>query len=90
MLLASAWTSTGTSAAQATIEHLRSTILRGLNGVYYLGSPGQAALCYPYQTEDSSLGQALLIYQVQDGVPVALAPTPKGDLRRFRPPRSAP
>ncbi|GAB6859164.1 ABC transporter substrate-binding protein [Microbacterium xylanilyticum] len=89
MLLASAWTTTGTSGAQAVIEHLRSTILRGLNGVYYLGSPGQAALCYPYQTKDSSLGQALLVYQVQDGVPVALAPTPKGDLRRFRPPRNA-
>lgn len=83
MLLANAWTSAGSTQADRTIHELRSGITRGLNGVYYLGDPGQAALCYPYETEDSSLGQALFVYQVQNGQPVALAPAPKGDLRRF-------
>ncbi|MFS2280515.1 ABC transporter substrate-binding protein [Microbacterium sp. OR21] len=88
MLLAGAWAGVRSADPERTIEHLRSTISRGLNGVYFLGGPGQAALCYPYETEDSSLGQALLIYQVQNGTPVALSPAPKGDLRRFVPPRA--
>lgn len=86
MLLASAWTANRSTDPGRTIEHLRSQILRGINGVYYLGRPGQAALCFPFETEDSSLGQALLVYQVQRGVPVALSPAPKGELRRFVPP----
>jgi branched-chain amino acid transport system substrate-binding protein len=85
MLLAGAWASIRSADVAETIDHLRTTISRGLNGVYFLGTPGQAALCYPYQTEDSSLGQALMIYQVQNGVPVALSPAPKGDLKRFAP-----
>ncbi|WP_143102972.1 ABC transporter substrate-binding protein [Agrococcus baldri] len=85
-LLADAWTTNGTTDRAATAEHLRSTIIRGLNGVYYLGAPGQTALCFPYETEDSSIGQALLIHQVQEGALVTLAPAPKGDVRRFRAP----
>lgn len=87
MLLADAWTANRSADPDAACEHLRTTITRGLNGVYYLGTDGQSALCYPYQTKDPTLGQALMIYQVQSGVPVALSPPPKGDLHRFIPPR---
>lgn len=89
MLLAGAWSAVRSADPTSTIEHLRTTISRGLNGVYFLGRPGQAALCYPYETEDAALGQALLIYQVQNGVPVVLSPAPKGDLRRFAAPAGA-
>lgn len=58
---------------------LRSTIHRGVNGSYYLDGPGQAALAYPEHTPDPSIGQAHLVYQVQDGRQRILSPAPYSD-----------
>jgi branched-chain amino acid transport system substrate-binding protein len=84
-LLSGAWESVGSADPTAVSAALRSTVYRGLNGVYFLGTPGQAALCFPDQTADSSLGQALMTYQIQSGRAVPLSPSPKGDIRAFRP-----
>lgn len=83
-LLASAWAATGSRDFHRVADHLRSTPYRGLNGVYYLADPGQAALCYPDNTTDPSLGQAQMIYQIQNARPRALAPAPHGDITAFR------
>lgn len=83
-LLAGAWAAVGSADPVAVSDHLRSTVYRGINGVYFLGGPGQAALCYPDETADSSLGQALMTYQIQSGRAVVLGPSPKGDVRSFR------
>lgn len=88
-LLAGAWAAVGSADPSAVAASLRSTVYRGLNGVYFLGSPGQAALCFPDETGDSSLGQALMTYQIQSGRAVALSPPPKGDIRAFRAPAIA-
>ncbi|MCK8610093.1 ABC transporter substrate-binding protein [Agromyces sp. C10] len=84
-LIADAWNSVGSADAAAVIDHLRSTAYRGINGVYFLGNPGQTALCYPDETRDSSLGLALMTYQIQAGRAVVLGPEPKGDVTSFRP-----
>jgi branched-chain amino acid transport system substrate-binding protein len=85
-LLAGAWSAVGRRDFDRVAEHLRSTVHRGLNGVYYLADPGQSPLCYPDSTLDPSLGQALMTYQIQDGHPRALAPAPLGTLSAFRTP----
>jgi hypothetical protein len=54
--------------------------------VYYLAGPGQSPLCYPDSTLDPTLGQALMTYQIRDGRPRPLAPTPLGDPDAFRTP----
>lgn len=68
------------------LSFLRSAVYRGVNGVYYLGGSGQAALSYPDVTPDPSLGQAHMVFQVQDGTSRLLGPAPYGDLSVFRTP----
>ncbi|WP_411721031.1 ABC transporter substrate-binding protein [Mycetocola sp.] len=85
-LLAAAWTEAGSGNPRKVSDHLRKSVYRGLNGVYFLGSPGQAALCYPDETTDSSLGQALMTFQIQSGQPVILGPNSKGSVAAFRSP----
>lgn len=65
---------------------IRATIHRGVNGAYYLADPGQAALAYPEMTPDPSIGQAHLVYQIQDGRQRILSPTPYCDGRFQLPP----
>ncbi|SCD87949.1 MULTISPECIES: ABC transporter substrate-binding protein [unclassified Streptomyces] len=65
---------------------VRTTIHRGVNGAYYLADPGQAALAYPELTPDPSIGQAHLVYQIQDGHQRILSPTPYSDGRFRLPP----
>lgn len=84
-LLAAAWAATG-GAPQDVAEYLRGTVHRGVNGVYFLGTEGQCALLYPDVTPDQSLGQAHLVYQVQDGRNTPLGPAPHGSTAAFRTP----
>ncbi len=88
-LLSTAWSSTGTPSAPEVLSFLRSTVYRGVNGVYYLGGSGQAALSYPDVTPDPSLGQAHMVFQVQDGTSRLLGPAPYGDVTAFRAPPGA-
>jgi branched-chain amino acid transport system substrate-binding protein len=55
---------------------LRRISHRGVNGSYFLGDPDQTGRSYPLETADPSLGQAHLVFQVQDGVDRILHPTP--------------
>ncbi len=83
-LLSAAWSSTGSTDSAQVQQYLRSVVYRGVNGVYYLGGPGQAALSYPDVTPDPSIAQAHMVYQVQDGRPRVLGPVPYGDVGAFR------
>lgn len=85
-LLAAAWGAVGTADFTSVSHYLRTTPQRGVNGVYYFGTPGQSALSYPYATPDPSLGQAQMVYQIQRGRPKPLWPAPHGDLTAFEPP----
>jgi branched-chain amino acid transport system substrate-binding protein len=85
-LLSAAWSSTGSTSSSEVQQYLRSTVYRGVNGVYYLGGPGQAALSYPDVTPDPSIAQAHMVYQVQDGRPRVLGPAPYGSVSAFRTP----
>jgi branched-chain amino acid transport system substrate-binding protein len=85
-LLSAAWSSTGSTDSAQVQQYLRSVVYRGVNGVYYLGGPGQAALSYPDVTPDPSIAQAHMVYQVQDGRPRVLGPVPYGDVGAFRTP----
>lgn len=78
-LLAWAWRRTGTSDQESTCAALREEMHLGLNGVYFLGNPGQSPLCYPEQTRDPTVGQVLIIAQIQQGKPVVLSPEPFGE-----------
>ncbi len=85
-LLAGAWSATATWDTAEVIGHLRRRPHRGVNGVYYFGEHSQSTLSYPHATSDASLGQAHMVYQIQDGTHTPLAPEPFGDLRSFRMP----
>jgi len=85
-LLSAAWGTTGSASSAEVQQYLRSTVYRGVNGVYYLGGSGQAALSYPDVTPDPSIAQAHMVYQVQDGRPRVLGPAPYGDLSAFKTP----
>jgi branched-chain amino acid transport system substrate-binding protein len=55
---------------------LRRISHRGVNGSYFLGDPDQTGRSYPLETADPSLGQAHLVFQVQDGADRILHPAP--------------
>jgi branched-chain amino acid transport system substrate-binding protein len=79
-LLADAWARAGNPRAfDRVADELRRAVHRGVNGSYYLGSVGQAALVFPEATPDPSLGQAHLVFQVQDGDHRILSPSPYSD-----------
>jgi branched-chain amino acid transport system substrate-binding protein len=67
-LLARAWAGAGGSPVFAdVVAELRQTVHRGVNGSYFFGHDRQCGLSFPYETPDASLGQAHLVFQVQDG-----------------------
>ncbi len=75
-LLANAWASAGNPRDfDAVAAQLRRGAFRGVNGAYYFDD-SQGALAYPDMTLDPSLGQAHLVFQIQDGNHRVLSPAP--------------
>ncbi|MEV6345466.1 ABC transporter substrate-binding protein [Actinoplanes sp. NPDC051851] len=83
-LLAAAWAATGVRDAREVVGYLRHWPHRGVNGVYYFGESSQSTLSYPDVTPDPSMGQAHMIYQIQDGRHRPIAPEPFGSVATFR------
>lgn len=67
------------SDVSGTITALRSTRYRGVNGSYNFASGLQSTVAYPEETNDPSLGNAQLIFQVQEGEHRCLGPAPYDD-----------
>lgn len=90
-VLASAWSRVADPRDfDSVAEEIRSSVHRGVNGAYWLGDPSQAALSYPDSTMDPSLGQAHLIYQIQDGRHQIISPAPYSDSVFRKPPWISP
>jgi branched-chain amino acid transport system substrate-binding protein len=86
-VVAGAWATTDNPRDRAAVAaQLRQIALRGVNGVYYLGGPGQTTLTYPDPTVDPSLSQAHLLFQIQRGRQRILSPAPFADARFEAPP----
>jgi len=86
-LLAQAWAHVANPRNfSAVADHLRTATYRGVNGSYFLDHAGQCGLAYPDVTLDPSLGQAHLVFQVQDGNHRILAPSPYVEASFRRPP----
>src|SRR5581483_4318389 len=84
-LLANAWAGVGNPRDfDGVASHLRHGAYRGVNGTYFFDE-SQGALSYPAMTLDPSLGQAHLVFQVQDLEHRVLAPVPYVQAA-FRPP----
>jgi branched-chain amino acid transport system substrate-binding protein len=67
-MLARAWAMVGDPRNfKAVCNVLRTQIHRGVSGSFYLNRPGQYNHLYPFETEDSSLGEPHLFFQIQDG-----------------------
>jgi len=76
-LLAQAWASVDNPREfRAVAERLRRMRYRGVNGAYFLDNERQSGLAYPDMTNDPSLSQAHLVFQVQGGEHRILAPAP--------------
>lgn len=74
-LVANAWVRAGNPRAfDRVAQELRSSVYRGVNGVYSLGNPGQTGLSYPEDTLDPSTSLAALVFQIQDGENRILSP----------------
>lgn len=79
-ILASAWQhSTDPSDLGGTLQAIRGTRYRGVNGSYNFASGLQSTIAYPEETNDPSLGNAQLIFQVQDHEHRCLGPEPYAD-----------
>jgi branched-chain amino acid transport system substrate-binding protein len=75
-LLAGAWASVGSARDfDGVAAHLRHGAYRGVNGAYFFDD-AQGAHSYPDTTPDPSLGQAHLVFQIQDGEHRVLSPDP--------------
>jgi branched-chain amino acid transport system substrate-binding protein len=76
-LLAGAWARVGNPRLFEKVgEELRRVPHRGVNGTYFLDNSRQCGLAYPDETPDPSLGQANLVFQIQDGEHRILQPAP--------------
>lgn len=76
-LLAQAWSSVDNPREfRAVAERLRRSRYRGVNGAYSLDNERQSGLAYPDMTNDPSLSQAHLVFQVQHGQHRIVAPAP--------------
>lgn len=76
-LLAQAWRAVpNPSHFPAVASQLRRLRYRGVNGSYYLDNAGQSGLGFPDVTSDPSLGQAHLVFQVQNGRHRIISPQP--------------
>jgi branched-chain amino acid transport system substrate-binding protein len=76
-LLVRAWAHVGNPRAFDDVSaQLRRSTHRGVNGAYSLANDGQTSLAFPHETSDPSMGQAHLVFQVQDRKHRILAPRP--------------
>ena len=76
-LLAQAWMAVSNpSHFPAVASQLRRLRYRGVNGSYYLDNAAQSGLGFPDVTSDPSLGQAHLVFQVQNGTHRIISPQP--------------
>jgi branched-chain amino acid transport system substrate-binding protein len=57
-----------------------------VNGSYSFDNPGQCTLAYPDVTLDPSIGQAHLVFQIQDAEHRILSPVPYAESTFRRPP----
>ncbi|MBS1842792.1 MAG: ABC transporter substrate-binding protein [Actinobacteria bacterium] len=88
-LLSRAWSQVSHPRDFAAVcGRLREGVHRGVDGVYWFGSPGQGVLSYPDETPDPSISQAHLIFQIQDAQHWVIAPSPFAEAP-FRSPSSA-
>lgn len=79
-VISSAWQqSIDPSDISGTVEALRSTRYRGVNGSYNFTLGRQSTIAYPEETDDPSLGNAQLIFQVQGGEHRCISPAPYSD-----------
>jgi branched-chain amino acid transport system substrate-binding protein len=76
-MLASAWGKVGDPRNfRAVCNVLRTQVHRGVSGSFYLNRPGQYNLLYPFETNDPSLGEAHLYFQIQNGKQTIIFPSP--------------
>ncbi|MDR6433339.1 ABC transporter substrate-binding protein [Brucella pseudogrignonensis] len=76
-LLSGAWLRTGQPRKfRDVVSDLRTSINRGVNGSYFLGTDGQMGLAYPDDTSDLSISQAHLVFQIQKGRHTVIGPAP--------------
>lgn len=54
---------------------IRSLAYTGVNGTYYFGGEVQAGLAYPDNTQDLSISQPHLLFQIQQGKSTVIAST---------------
>jgi branched-chain amino acid transport system substrate-binding protein len=86
-ILATAWTRTDNPRAfDRVVPEIRAVIHRGVNGAYSLDNSGQVAQAYPDASQDPSVSQAHLIFQIQDGRQRILSPSPYGESAFRMPP----
>jgi branched-chain amino acid transport system substrate-binding protein len=88
-LLAQAWMAVpNPSHFRAVASQLRRLRYRGVNGSYYLDNASQSGLGFPDATRDPSLGQAHLVFQIQNGAHRIVSPQPYAE-STFRVPSRA-
>ena len=86
-ILAGSWSRVGnTRLFEKVVTDRRSTVHRGVNGSYFFGTDGQVGLAFPDDTNDPSISQAHLVFQIQNGDQRILSPQPYVN-GRFRTPR---
>ncbi len=79
-ILATAWARAGNPRAfDKVADEIRVVVHRGVNGAYALDNPGQCGVAYPGVTQDPSIGQAHLVFQIQDGQHRIVYPEPYVD-----------
>lgn len=54
---------------------IRSLVKQGINGAYFFGNDHQIGLTYPDSTDDLSISQPHLLYQIQQGRNTVIAPS---------------
>lgn len=85
-LLAEAWSRTGNPRSFPRVaKELRRVVHRGVNGVYSLGNARQTGLTYPFETQDPSVSQAHLVFQVQGGQHRIISPSTYAESRFIAP-----
>ena len=70
------WPSPNPAHFPAVASRCGACRYRGVNGSYYLDDAGQSGLGFPDVTRDPSLGQAHLVFQVQNGTHRIISPQP--------------